>query len=141
MTHMLYVIIAAFEGPLPLHDDLTVADMLFELANWHALAKLCLHTDVTLKILHASTQHMYQAVHQFTSTTCTQTQTFKCASEITVQMCCEKNNGQERNSGNRKTKVFNVINTFKYHSLGDYVDYIEHSGPTDNYMTQVVSLC
>lgn len=34
--------------------------------------------------------------------------------------------------------VFNVIHTYKYHCLSDYPDYIQWSGPSDNYSTQVV---
>ena len=37
-----------FEGLLPLEDDTTIADMLFELSNWHALAKLRMQHDDTL---------------------------------------------------------------------------------------------
>ncbi|KAI1786640.1 hypothetical protein LXA43DRAFT_855526, partial [Ganoderma leucocontextum] len=43
-------IMPAFEGLLDLPDDKNVADLLFELANWHALAKLRLHTAITLNI-------------------------------------------------------------------------------------------
>ena len=60
----------AFEGLLPLPDDHTCGDLLFELANWHALAKLHLHTDVTLKIFRASTDHMYEGIQKFAMTTC-----------------------------------------------------------------------
>ncbi|RPD52312.1 hypothetical protein L227DRAFT_589710 [Lentinus tigrinus ALCF2SS1-6] len=41
-----------FEGLLPLRDDQIIADLLFECANWHALAKLRLHTDGELEHRH-----------------------------------------------------------------------------------------
>ncbi|TBU26172.1 hypothetical protein BD311DRAFT_597782, partial [Dichomitus squalens] len=66
----LITIMPAFEGLLDLRDDLTVADLLFELANWHALAKLRLHTSVTLDIFRAATKHMYEAIHKFADDTC-----------------------------------------------------------------------
>ena len=55
----------AFEGLLPLPDNRTCANMLFELANWHALAKLRLHTEVTLEILRECTTHMYEGIRKF----------------------------------------------------------------------------
>ncbi|TBU29740.1 hypothetical protein BD311DRAFT_619186, partial [Dichomitus squalens] len=63
-------IMPAFEGLLDLPDDQNVADLLFELANWHALAKLRLHTDVTVDIFRASTKLMYEAIRTFAEKTC-----------------------------------------------------------------------
>ncbi|KAI0651093.1 hypothetical protein C8Q79DRAFT_996656 [Trametes meyenii] len=60
----------AFEGLLPLQDDEICADLLFELANWHALAKLRLHTEVTLEIFESATRHMYEGMRTFAATTC-----------------------------------------------------------------------
>ncbi|CDO75447.1 hypothetical protein BN946_scf184823.g1 [Trametes cinnabarina] len=61
VTPELRVMMPVFEGLLPLKDDETIADLLFELANWHALAKLRLHTDVTLDIFCAATADMFAA--------------------------------------------------------------------------------
>ncbi|KAM5535815.1 hypothetical protein V8D89_010538 [Ganoderma adspersum] len=124
----LQTIMPAFEGLLPLHDDQTVADLLFELANWHALAKLCLHTNVTLDIFHAATQTMYEAVHTFEVTTCANYTMFELPNEAQVQARCQmKSTSRVAPSSAPKHVNFNVMNTFKYHSLG----------PMDNYTTQV----
>ena len=40
--------IAAFEGLLPSQHNEIVMTLLFRLAEWHALAKLRMHTDTTL---------------------------------------------------------------------------------------------
>ncbi|PIL31002.1 hypothetical protein GSI_05695 [Ganoderma sinense ZZ0214-1] len=45
----LITMMPTFEGLLDLPDDSTIADLLFELVNWLALAKLHLHTAVTLQ--------------------------------------------------------------------------------------------
>jgi hypothetical protein len=37
----------------------------------------------------------------------------------------------------KKKKEFNM-NTYKYHSIGDYPDVIRHKGTTDNWTTQIV---
>ena len=127
----------AFEGLLPLPDDQTCADMLFELANWHALAKLRLHTDVTLEIFRASTTHMYEGIRRFAATTCPSYITRELPNEVGMRL--RRGKGKNIN-GEAQAVAFNVINTYKYHCLGDYPEYIERSGPSDNYTTQVVSL-
>ena len=47
--------------------------------------------------------------------------------------------GQNIN-GDAQTVVFDVIHTYRYHCLGDYPDYIQRSGPSGNYSTQVVRI-
>ncbi|OSC99224.1 hypothetical protein PYCCODRAFT_1416437 [Trametes coccinea BRFM310] len=130
-----------FEGLLPLEDDQTIADLLFELANWHALAKLRLHTSITLDIFRAATQHMCEAMRRFAHTTCQQHETRELPKETEARVRREEKKGTSA-TVNRTPKVvrFNVLNTFKYHSLPDYPDYIEESGTTDNGNTQVCEL-
>ena len=137
----LKTIMPAFEGLLPLSDDQTVADMLFELANWHALAKLRLHTDVTLEIFRAATKTMYEAMRNFGSTTCANYATHELPNEAQARARRGAKSASHAPPSSAPRRVdFNVMNTFKYHSLGDYPDWIARSGPTDNYTTQVVSI-
>lgn len=126
----------AFEGLLSLRDDCTCADMLFELANWHALAKLRLHTDITLEIFRASTVHMYEAIRRFAKITCPCYATRELPNEVGARLRRAKS---KNICGDAQAVAFNVINTYKYHCLADYPDYIQRSGPSDNYSTQVVS--
>ncbi|TBU36714.1 hypothetical protein BD309DRAFT_877837 [Dichomitus squalens] len=141
LTCVLQTIMPAFEGLLDVSNDRTVADLLFELANWHALAKLRLHTEITLDIFRASTKNMYNAIHRFAKKTCPQYQTKELPSEVTARTQRAKAaNVHAHPSSTRKLIAFKVHHTYKFHSLGDYPDYIERSGPTDNYNTQVVSL-
>jgi hypothetical protein len=39
----------------------------------------------------------------------------------------------------KKKKILN-LNTYKYHSLGDYIRFIRLFGPTDSYSTQLVRI-
>ena len=185
-----------FEGLLPFEDDQTVADMLFELSNWHALANLRMHHDVTLDNLEKATQHMYEGIRIFTNTTCERLQAPELPSEADTRHRrtqaqksktkinrktqpraasgttrsaqdpgpAEPSTGQNSQRGDpdvnaggsqaaraspdeppapapktKRTVKFTVMNTPKFHFLGDYVEYIRRSGPTDNYSTQVVS--
>ncbi|OSD02519.1 hypothetical protein PYCCODRAFT_1477774 [Trametes coccinea BRFM310] len=138
----LICIIPAFEGLLPLADDQTVIDLLFELANWHALAKLRLHTTVTIKIFRAATEHMCRAMRSFARTTCKRYDTRELPKETQARIRREKGPGDTTaaQNGGPKTVRFNVLNTYKYHSLPDYPDYIEQGGTTDNYNSQVAEL-
>lgn len=134
----------AFEGLLPLRDDQIVADMLFELANWHALARLRLHTDVTINILERATRYMYKAIRTFANKTCARHETYETSNEAQKRMRRDKGKSKSkiRLVNGRKRVHYNVMNTYKYHALGYYPDYIRRSGSTDNYTTQVVcSLC
>lgn len=132
--------IPVFEGLLPLGDNETVLDLLFELANWHALAKLRLHTQVTIDIFRASTLHMTEAMRYFADTTCERYETRELAKETDARVRREEKN-QNGPPPNRERKVvhFNTLNTPKYHFLPDYPDAIMETGTTDNNSTQVVS--
>ncbi|PIL35257.1 hypothetical protein GSI_01982 [Ganoderma sinense ZZ0214-1] len=137
----LITIMPAFEGLLDLRDDETVADLLFELANWHALAKLRLHTAVTLDIFRAATSHMYKAIRRFAETTCPRYATKELPSEAAARVRRAKTaSTNTEQSTTRKATAFTVHHTYKFHSLGDYPEYIERSGTTDNFNTQVGEL-
>ena len=56
-------------------------DLLFELATWHALAKLCLHTESTVRALESSTTRLGVALQRFQSTTCAEFVTRELSSE------------------------------------------------------------
>jgi len=62
--------IPVFEGLLPEVHDKIVMDLLFELATWHFLAKLRLHTESTVMALETSTTRLGAAFRKFTSITC-----------------------------------------------------------------------
>ncbi len=132
-----------FEGLLPLRDDQNVADLLFELANFHALAKLRLHTSVTIEIFTAATRQMYKAFRKFASKTCPRYDTQELPKEADARARREAKKagrGAQTHSSAQKSKKFTVIHTYKYHCLGDYVAYIVRHGTMDNYTTQVVSV-
>ncbi|PCH36413.1 hypothetical protein WOLCODRAFT_81987, partial [Wolfiporia cocos MD-104 SS10] len=63
-------IIPAVSGLLDQPHNNIVQDLIFELATWHALAKLWLHTEETLQILEHTTRSVGQVVYQFLATMC-----------------------------------------------------------------------
>lgn len=130
----------AIEDLFPMVDEPIIQDMLFELAVWHALAKLRLHTDVTLDIFRASTRHMYEATKTFATVTCPRHETRESVQQAQARVRREQaQNPNAQPDSRRRQLKYNVINTYKYHSLGDFPDYVAGHGPTDNWTTQVVS--
>jgi hypothetical protein len=107
--------------------------LLFTLAHWHGLAKMRLHTDETLKILDTLTMLLGSQLREFRKTTCAAYETFESPREANSR----QRRGKAASSG-KKSKAFN-LNTFKIHSLGDYVETIRRYGTTDSYSTEPVS--
>ena len=102
--------------------------LLYKAAEWHALVKLRLHTDLTLDLLEMVTREFGRLMRQFRDKT---SDTFD-----TVELPCEA--GARKGGGGSSKKKLN-LNTYKFHALGDYVATIRRFGTTDSYSTQVVS--
>ncbi len=62
--------IPTFEGLLPTQYDKIVMTLLYRLAEWHALAKLRMHTDTTLDLLDSITTILGRELRQFRRTVC-----------------------------------------------------------------------
>jgi len=60
-----------FEGLLPEPYNTQVLQLLFVAAYWHGLAKLRLHTDLTLDIMDNITTRLGDELRKFSSKTCT----------------------------------------------------------------------
>jgi hypothetical protein len=103
--------------------------LLYKAAEWHALAKLRLHTDSTLDLLEAVTREFGRLMRQFRDKTSDKFNTVELPRESGTR------NGGSRSS---KKKTLN-LNTYKFHALGDYVTTIRLFGTTDSYSTQLVS--
>jgi hypothetical protein len=119
--------------------------LLFTLAHWHGLAKLRLHTDLTLAILDDETTSLGEQLRHFTTKTCAAFKTEELPREAKARkrrqakiQAGRTKSGTEGN-GSCRTKTFN-LQTYKYHALGDYVDTIRRYGTTDSYSTEVVSI-
>ena len=62
--------IPVFDGLLPQKHDKMLSKLLFELATWHGLAKLRLHTDTTLTNLETSSTRLCDLLRKFKTDTC-----------------------------------------------------------------------
>lgn len=102
--------------------------LLYKAAEWHALAKLRMHTDSTLGFLEAVTREFGYLMRQFRDRTSDKFDIVELPGETST-----------RKSGARSsTKKKLNLNTYKFHALGDYVTTIRLFGTTDSYSTQLV---
>ncbi|PPQ89051.1 hypothetical protein CVT25_006542, partial [Psilocybe cyanescens] len=67
---LLQCAIPVFEGLLPKKHDDIVQDLLFELATWHGLAKLRLHTEFTITDLENSATRLGTLLRKFKADVC-----------------------------------------------------------------------
>lgn len=115
--------------------------MLFILADWHALAKLRLHTDTTLTFLHQATRILGTRLRNFVKHICPEYDTKELAREEAARARRRKRKGQTSAVpalASKKRKLLNLL-TYKMHALGDYVPSIPMFGTSDSYSTQPVS--
>jgi hypothetical protein len=138
-------VIPVFECLLPELHNTKVLRLLFTFCHWHALAKMRMHTDATLKLLDEETTELRRLLRDFESTTCSNFKTRELRRETNARKCCEcvKNAatrtprpGSHQDTA-RRLKTFN-LHTYKLHSLGDYVSTIKCLGTTDSYTTAIV---
>ncbi|KAI0028967.1 hypothetical protein K488DRAFT_7820, partial [Vararia minispora EC-137] len=138
--------IPCFEGLLPEPHDQFVSDLLYLSAYWHSLAKLRAQTDTSLTVLDNVTVHLANALRHFADVTCAAFDTVETDGEYQVR--CRAENRRRAKSGTsqgpssgasaggKQKKTFN-LDTYKLHSLGDYVPTIRGFGTTDSYSTQL----
>ena len=117
--------------------------MLFLLAEWHANAKLRLHTDSTLKTLKDLTRTFGFHIRHFSKSICPCYSTRELPREEAARArrrAKKVSQGQALPSTSTNgpvQKLFNLM-TYKLHALGDYVYHIVRFGTTDSYSTQTV---
>jgi hypothetical protein len=133
--------IPAFEGLLDEAHNKRLMKLLYRTAEWHAFAKLRMHTDSTLEHLDVLTKEFGCLMRQFRDLTCSQFRTAELPREVAA-----RNRQQQRDQATGRVPSalsesgFKTLNlaTIKFHSLGDYVRTIQMFGCTDSFSTQLV---
>ncbi|KAH9004426.1 hypothetical protein EDB84DRAFT_1573164 [Lactarius hengduanensis] len=151
---LLQCAIPAFDGLLDDKNNKVILNLLFELATWHALAKLRLHTESTVCELESSTTRLGRILRKFARSTCEEFITFDLPSEEAARgrrkaARATKNptgstpqttsKGKQKAKKQRKPHKFNMC-TYKMHVLGDYARCIRLFGASDGYSTQTGEL-
>lgn len=131
------------------------------MAHWHGLAKLRMHSDLTLDIMDHVTSTLGQQFRQFKATVCDAYETYELGQEVRARAQCCAKKAANQTAGRKGTqptrivgqtevgdseilarsakrrKVFN-LQTYKFHALGDYVSTIRRFGTSDSYSTEPV---
>lgn len=76
-----------FQGLLKEPHSSSVLSLLYHVAEWHAYAKLRLHTDATLLRLESLTKELGQKMRKFQDDTCKAFETFELPKETEARNC------------------------------------------------------
>jgi hypothetical protein len=137
--------IPAFEDLLDEPHNKHLMKLLYRTAEWHAFAKLRVHTDSTLEHLEVLTKEFGFLMRQFRDLTCSQFRTTELPREVAAQnrqqQCAQARvpSATSESGVKASTRLVTLnISTIKFHSLGDYVQTIQMFGCTDSFSTQLV---
>ena len=132
----------------PKHNKILM-NLLWDMATWHAYAKLRLHTDDTLWAFREVTIELGDSMRRFEKTVCAEYFTTELPKEYAVRGRREaattakraekaaKNAQKEDQASNPKRKRKEAVkktlslSTPKWHFHGDYADSIDWVGTTD----------
>ena len=137
-------IIPCIEGLFPEPHNTSVIDLLFIFSTWHALAKLHIQTDTSLRLLDTATTALGNALRYFTRVTCPYFDTLETTAEYAKRQhqqaahAVQSASNATSPSTNRQHRTFS-LKTIKLHFLGDYVSCIKMFGTVDNYNSALVS--
>ncbi|KAG8733120.1 hypothetical protein FRC10_000416 [Ceratobasidium sp. 414] len=135
---------ACFEGLFPAEHDTDISVLIFTVAQWHALAKLRMHTTSTIKALDNQTIKLGQRMRRFQQSTAAAFNTVETNQEFGARKRRHERAMIAAGATSipplqRKNKTLS-LNTFKFHSAGDYSASIFQFGTTDSWTTQNTEL-
>ncbi|KAG2052923.1 hypothetical protein BDR06DRAFT_1009062 [Suillus hirtellus] len=137
--------IPVFEGLFPPGHDAAVQTLLYQFAQWHALAKLRLHSESTVSSLEETFKKLSQKLRKFRHDICNTFNTTELPKETAARQRRFARQSETHTavtspeSSGPKAKKFN-LNTYKFHAMADYVRTIRLFGTTDSFTTQMGEL-
>lgn len=119
--------------------------MLFQLAMWHALAKLRLHSDTTLWVFETVVQKLGQVMREFQSKVCPHYDTRELDKEIEARQRRKtkrdtKGKAPARAQDTDTTRARKELNlsTYKFHRMGDGPRAVRLIGTLEGVSAQTV---
>ena len=107
------------------------------MAEWHAFAKLRMHSDSTLKHLEAITTKVGKLMRDFEKNVCSKFTAVELPREATARK--RRLGATDKSDAPNAARVKNLnLFTYKWHALGDYVSQIRLFGGSDGFSTQLV---
>lgn len=110
--------------------------LLYRAAEWHAFAKMRMHTESTVTHLERITKELGKLMRNFEQATHSRYTTSELPREAEARQRRDKN--QQQKSGSSKRAKFLNLSTYKWHALADYVPTIRLFGGSDGFSTQIV---
>jgi hypothetical protein len=138
-----------FDGLLPEPHNEAILRLLFICGHWHGLAKLRIHTDLTLKIFDDETARIGAEFRAFNDKICPAFETHELHRETEARRRRRSKKAKRTDAplapfaaahseaDGPLPKKFN-LQTYKYHSLGDHPDTVRIFGTSDSYSTEPV---
>ncbi|KAJ8074151.1 hypothetical protein PM082_012443 [Marasmius tenuissimus] len=137
---LLQCAIPVFEDLLPEPHNRQVLKLLYRTAEWHAIAKLRLHTERTIDELNELSRELGNLLRAFRDSSANfNTLELPREAEARARRQRSQNSNSQASSARRK-KTLN-FDTYKFHAIVDYTSTIPIFGPTDGYSTQVGEMC
>ncbi|KAJ4467212.1 hypothetical protein C8J55DRAFT_565472 [Lentinula edodes] len=142
---LLQCAIPVFEGLLPGPTNSKLMTLLYRAAEWHALAKLRMHTEKTLNYMETLTFEFGKLMRQFQDLSNNSFETYETDREVTSRYRRKEKEAiavgasQQQEISGRRRKFLNLL-TYKWHALADYICSIRWFGPTDSFSTQLGEL-
>jgi len=114
--------------------------LLYRAAEWHAFAKMRIHTESTLDHLEKTTEDLGKLMRNFERSTRSRYATFELPREVEARRRRDENhkNMKQKSSSSKRARWFNLF-TYKWHALADYAPTIRLFGGSDGFSTQIVS--
>jgi len=140
--HLSQCAMPVFEGLFPEDHDAIIQTLIYRFAQWHALAKLRLHSESTLTVLDETFKRLSRQLRKFRDVTCPAFTTVELPKERAARerKAARESSGAgnaEAGTSGRKSKKFNM-NTYKFHAMGDYIHSIRLFGTVDSFTSQIV---
>lgn len=133
--------IPAFKGLFPGPHNRLVMTVLYRCTEWHALAKLCMHTETSLSLLNKASRRLGFILWKFRDETVQAYHMLELPREYTARQRQRQASGPSKSSGRQSsTPMLKGLNlkTYKFHAIGDYERTVTQFGTTDSYTTQIV---
>src|ERR1700691_1406257 len=110
--------------------------LLYRAAEWHAFAKMRIHTESTLTHLEGITKELGKLMRNFEEATRSQYITFELPREAEARQRRDKDR-QQKSGSSKRAKLLNLF-TYTWHALADYVPTIRLFGGSDGFSTRIV---
>ncbi|KAG2091349.1 uncharacterized protein F5147DRAFT_780033 [Suillus discolor] len=93
--------IPVFDCLLPEPHNSTVLRLLYTMAHWHGLAKLCLHSEPTLEIMDEVTTAVGHQFRHFKATVCSAYETHELPQEVKARTQCNAKQAAKQQGGQK----------------------------------------